>query len=165
MTRAKGPTYQVPFRRRKSGRTDYRKRLALVKSGKTRMVVRKSNRNVTVQFVDFSEKGDLTRLTVTGKTLEKAFGWPSKRNIWTAYLTGLYAGKLAMEKGIKEFVFDMGMNVSTKGNLLFAALKGAADAGLKTNFKEEVVPLEKISNPPEELKQKYEEAKSKITKG
>ena len=165
MTRAKGPTYEVVYRRRREGKTNYRKRLALIKSGKPRMVVRRSNRNVTVQFVEFQPKGDNTKVTVTGKHLQKLFGWPSKRNVWTAYLAGLYAGKLAQKGGVNDFVLDMGMYVSTKGNIVFAALKGAVEAGLKSSMDEGVVPSEKLSNLPEALKQQFEDAKNKIMKG
>lgn len=165
MTRARGPTYEVAYRRRREGKTDYRRRLALIKSGKPRMVVRRSNKNVTVQFVDYGPKGDRTRITVTGKQLQKNFGWPSKRNIWTAYLAGLYAGKLALKNGVKEFVPDLGMYVTTKGNLLFAAVRGAIEAGLQAKLKDDVVPLEKISKPPDAVKKQFEDAKSKITKG
>src|SRR2546425_1171801 len=37
---ADGPRYSVPFRRRREGRTDYKLRRALVRSGKPRAVVR-----------------------------------------------------------------------------------------------------------------------------
>jgi len=50
MTRAKGPSYVVYYRRRREGKTDYAKRLALVKSGKTRMVVRRSNKGLVIQL-------------------------------------------------------------------------------------------------------------------
>ena len=63
MTKAKGPTYEVPFRRRREKKTNYEKRLALVKGEKPIMVVRRSNRYITVQFVEFNPKGDKT---VTG---------------------------------------------------------------------------------------------------
>ncbi len=159
MTRAKGPSYRVYYRRRREGRTNYSKRLALIKSGKTRMVVRRSNKGVVVQFINFDPKGDRTILTVTGAHLSKQYKWPSKRNVWTAYLAGLMAGKLAQKKGVKEFVFDMGMYSPSKGSMIFAALKGAADAGLATSFDESMVPDIK---PPEKYKTAFEEAKSKI---
>ncbi len=100
MTRATGPTYRLPQRRRRQGKTDFAKRLALVKSGKTRMVVRRSNRYVNVRFVDFTPEGDRTVLAVDGKMLNKLFKFPAKRNVWSAYLTGLYAGKEAAKKGV-----------------------------------------------------------------
>lgn len=165
MTRAKGPTYKVAFRRRREKKTNFDKRLALVKSGTPRMIVRKSNRYVDVYFVVFEPKGDKTLLTVTGRKLSKAFNWPSKRNVWSAYLAGLYAGKEASKKGVKEFILDVGMRTPSKGAVLFAALQGAVDAGLKTDFSAEKVPSEKLSNPPESVKSSFEEVKKKIMAG
>ncbi|MBN2478197.1 50S ribosomal protein L18 [Candidatus Micrarchaeota archaeon] len=162
MSRAKTPTYKVPFRRRKEGATNYRKRLALVKSGKTRMVVRKTNKGIIVQFVNFDSKGDKTLITVSGETLRKEFKWPSKRNSSTAYLAGLLGGKKAAEKGVKEFVLDLGLHESTKGSVLYAALKGAADSGLSASFDEGMVPMDKLENVKEEYSKLFEEVKKKI---
>ncbi len=165
MTRAKGPTYKAAFRRRKENRTNYAKRLGLVKSGLPRMVVRKSNRYVSVQFIEFDPSGDKTLCTVTGRKLSKLFNWPSKRNVWSAYLAGLCAGREASKKGVTEFVLDSGLHTPSKGSVLFAALKGAVDAGLKTNYSEEKVPGDKISNPPEGIKFAFENVKKKILGG
>ena len=55
---ATGPRYKVPFRRRREGRTDYRHRAALLRGKLPRAVVRKSNRNITVQLVTYDDKGD-----------------------------------------------------------------------------------------------------------
>jgi large subunit ribosomal protein L18 len=165
MTRATGPSFKVYFRRRREGRTNFAKRLALIKSGRTRMVVRKSNRSLLVQFIDFDPKGDRTLLTVSGTTLSKAYKWPSKRNVWTAYLAGLMAGRLAQKKGVKAFVFDIGMHIPSKGSVVFAALKGASDAGLETSFDKEMVPEGKLSNPPEKYKGIFNEVKGKINAG
>lgn len=162
MTRAKGPSYRVYFRRRREGRTDFAKRLALIKGGRTRMVVRKSNKSVLVQFINFAPDGDRTLLTVGSAYLAKHYKWPAKRNVWTAYLAGLAAGKLAKQKGVKEFVLDIGMHMPSKGSVVFAALKGAADSGLSVNFDKEMVPESKISNPPDKYKSAFNEAKGKI---
>jgi large subunit ribosomal protein L18 len=72
---------------------------------------------------------------------------------------------MAKKKGLKEFVLDMGMYIPSKGSVVFAALKGAVDAGLSTNFNEEKVPNDKLSNPPEDFKKMFEEIKSKINAG
>ncbi|MBI2079511.1 50S ribosomal protein L18 [Candidatus Micrarchaeota archaeon] len=162
MAKATGPTYRVAFRRRREGRTDYNKRLALIKSNKPRMVVRKTNKSVIVQFVNYSPKGDTTEITVHSNTLQKLFNWDSKRNVLTAYLVGLYAAKQAKKKNIKDFVLDIGLHPATKGSLLFASLKGAVDAGLNTNYNEDMVPTDKLSNPPESKKNLFEQVKSKI---
>jgi len=165
MTRAKGPKFRLYPRRRRNGKTNYRKRLALVKGGKTRMVVRRSNRNVLVQFVDFTPTGDKTLLTLTSKELGKTHKWPVKRNTWTAYLTGLMAGKLAQKKGIKTFVLDMGRYVPSKGSVIFAALKGVIDSGLETSVENDKIPEDKISNPPDNYKGMFDEIKNKIMAG
>jgi large subunit ribosomal protein L18 len=162
MTKATSPIFRVAFRRRREGKTNFAKRLALVKSGKTRMVVRRSNAGIVVQFIDFDPKGDRTLLTVNGRHLAKQYQWPSKRNVWTAYLAGLAAGKLAQKKGVTDFVFDIGMYTPSKGSILFAALKGASDAGLKTPYDPAKVPESKLANPPESIKAAFSQLKSKI---
>jgi len=165
MTKAKGPTYEVAFRRRKEKKTNFKKRLALVKSEKPKMVVRRSNKYITIQFVEFKPAGDKTIFSLSGNKLEKLYKWPSKRNVWSAYLSGLYAGKEASKKGVKEFVLDIGMRTPSKGSVVFAALQGAVDAGLKTSYNEEKVPKDKLSNPPEAVKALFEDTKKKILAG
>lgn len=165
MTKAKSPIFKVPFRRRREGKTNFAKRLALIKSGKPRMVIRRSNKGVLVQFVEFDPKGDRTLVTVTGNHLAKKYNWPSKRNVWTAYLAGLLAGRLAHKKGVSDFVLDIGMYVPSRGSLLFAALKGAADAGLKTPFEAEKVPAQKLANPPDYIKSAFQDVKSRMAAG
>ena len=84
MTRAKGPTYEIHFRRRREGKTRYDKRLAYVKSGLPRMVVRKSNRYVLVQFVEFNSTGDKCIVSISGNKLKKDYKWDAMRNGWCA---------------------------------------------------------------------------------
>jgi large subunit ribosomal protein L18 len=165
MTKATGPSFTVYFRRRREGKTNFAKRLALIKGGKTRMVVRRSNSGVLVQFVDFDPKGDKTVVTVCGAHLSKGYKWPAKRNVWTAYLAGLMAGKLAQKKGVKEFVLDMGMYTPSKGSVVFAAQKGASDSGLSTSFDKAMVPEEKLSNPPDRYKSMFSDVKGRIIAG
>lgn len=164
MTKAKGPLYITHFRRRREGRTDYVKRLALLKGGKTRMVVRKTNKYIIIHFTSTGEKGDVTLFTVTSKGLNK-FGFEGKCNSPSAYLTGLWAGKIALKKGINEFLLDIGLHTSSKGSIVFAALKGAIDAGLKTNYSQEILPSEERicgNHLNKEVSKKFEEAKKKI---
>ncbi|MEM2909062.1 MAG: 50S ribosomal protein L18 [Candidatus Bilamarchaeaceae archaeon] len=162
MTRAKGPTYEVSFRRRREGKTRFDKRLAYIKSGLPRMVVRKSNRYVRVQFIEFFPEGDRCIITVDGARLKKVLGWDAKRNVWSAYLAGMLAGKEAAKKGVKKFVLDIGMHTPSNGAVVFAALKGAVDSGLETNFDPEKIPEKKLSNPPEKIKALFEDARNKI---
>lgn len=143
MGKATGPTYIVPFKRRRKNLTNYAKRLALLKSMKPRMVVRKSSRNVLAHFVKYAENGDVTVAAASSRELAK-FGWHFGGNTPTAYLTGLLAGKRAKEKGVEEFVLDIGLATPSKGALAFAAVKGAIDAGLKTKYKEGMVDAGRI---------------------
>ncbi len=164
MGKAKTPTYNVPFRRRREGKTNYQKRLALVKSGKTRMVIRKTNKSIILQFVNYDKNGDKTVFSVNGSTLEKKYGWPSKTNIYTSYLAGVLSSKLAQEKKISEFIVDLGLSKAKKEGVLFGAVLGAIDGGLNTNFDKEMLPNDKIKNIPEKYKEKFEEVKKNILK-
>lgn len=141
MTKATSAIFAVHFRRRREGRTDYSKRLAHLKSGTTRLVVRKTNKYVILAFTDFDLKGDVIIASCSSKNLSK-FGYPGKCNTPSAYLTGLLCGKMALQKGVKSAVLDIGRHTATKGGLLFAAMKGAADAGVKIPFSEEILPDE-----------------------
>lgn len=140
MKMSTGPRYRVPFRRRREGKTDYRHRAALIKSGVPRAVVRKSNRHVRVQFVDFKDKGDVVLASAVSKELEE-MGWTgSGKSSPGAYLTGLLAGKRAAEKGIEAAVLDIGLREPTKGAVVFAALKGIIDAGIEVPHGKDVLP-------------------------
>ncbi len=154
--------YRMPYRRRREAKTNYAKRLALIKSRLPRMVMRKTNKGLIIQFVEFAQGGDKIVYGTTTQALSKMFGWPAKRNTWSAYLIGLYAGVGAKKKGIKTFVADIGMHTPSKGSILFAALKGAVDAGLETSYNEENLPTQKLNNVPESLKQTFENVKKHI---
>jgi large subunit ribosomal protein L18 len=144
MGKATGPVYKVAFRRRRSQLTNYAKRLALVKSASPRMVVRKSNKGIKVQFVSFTPKGDSVLASAHSSLLSK-YKWMPKRNSPTAYLTGLLCARLAMKKGVKDFVLDIGLQTPSKGSVVFAALKGALDAGLKSPHDAGMIDARRIS--------------------
>ena len=65
------PTYKMQFKRRKEGKTDYQNRLKMLKSGRPRLVVRKSLRYITAQVIEFTPKGDKTLVSATSKELKK----------------------------------------------------------------------------------------------
>lgn len=123
------------------GVTDYRKRLRLLKSKKTRLVIRKTLRHTLVQFVEYRENGDHVLTCTTSKELVSKYNWRySTSNTPAAYLTGLIAGKKAKEIGIDECVLDIGRNVPATGGRLFASLKGVLDAGLVCPHDESKLP-------------------------
>src|SRR3990172_476090 len=137
---ANGPRYSVPFRRRREGKTDYKLRLGLVRSGKPRAIVRISNRYVYVQIAESRPGGDTVTASASSKELA-GLGWKAGTgNIPSAYLTGALAGRRGLAKGVTEAILDIGLRSSTKGSRLYAALKGLADAGLQVPHSEEILP-------------------------
>lgn len=137
-----GPRYRTPFRRRRTGQTDYGKRRRLLKGRTTRLVVRPSNRAVQIQFIDYSPNGDAVRVNVTSRDLT-SMGWDrSLASLPAAYLTGLLAGQRAKAAGVESALFDLGRARPHKGGRLFAALKGVVDAGVDVPHDEDVLPAE-----------------------
>ncbi len=134
--------YIVPHRRRREQKTNYRKRLKLLKSGKIRVVVRRSVKNMRIQFIEWNGKCDNTISQTFSKELNK-YGWDHYTgNVPAAYLTGYLAGLKAKKKGITEGVLDIGLHTSTKGSRIYAALKGLLDAGIEIPHSPEILPSE-----------------------
>lgn len=132
--------YTVKVKRKLRQRTDYKARLKLIASRKTRFTVRKMLNNINIQLINFESNGDKTIVTVNSRELVK-LGWKAHRgSIPAAYLTGLVAGLKAKKAGIKEAVLDIGLTKAVVGSSLFAAAKGGIDAGLKIPCSEEVFP-------------------------
>jgi large subunit ribosomal protein L18 len=135
--------YATKYRRRREGRTNYHKRLKLVQSGKTRIIVRRSNTGMTVQFADYVATGDVIRAGATGKDVRAAGCTAiSAKSLPGSYLTGYIAGLRAKKAGITHAIVDLGMQTSTKGNRLYAAIKGAVDAGLDIPVGEDMFPAQ-----------------------
>ena len=135
-----GNIFTVPFRREREGKTHYKKRMKILLSSKHRFVVRKSLKNLHVSIVEYSSSGDKVVVTVNSNLLSK-FGWKGDTgNMPSAYLTGMIAGKKAIEKGVKEAVLDIGLNKSVKGSRLYAALAGAVESGLKIPLDSTILP-------------------------
>jgi large subunit ribosomal protein L18 len=97
---AKGSRYSVPYRRRREGKTDYRKRKALILSRKPRLVVRGTLKNIIVQVVVAKPHGDEVLVSAHSRELLKNYGWKAPRgNLPAAYLTGLLCGLKAKARG------------------------------------------------------------------
>ena len=139
---ASGPRYTVRFRRSRAGKTNYHTRLALLKSRKPRLVIRKTNKYLNCQVIAYSAKGDTIIASAHSKQLKK-LGWKhSCNNVSSAYLIGLMIGIAAKKAKTPEAIFDMGLYASVKGSVLYAALNGAVDAGLNVPHDKEVFPSE-----------------------
>lgn len=136
-----GPRYRVPWRRRREGKTNYRKRLKLILSGKPRLVVRRTNKYIIAQVVEARVEGDRVIAAAHSRELVKRYGWlGGTANTSAAYLTGMLAAYRALEKGVKEAVLDIGLHEPVPGSRVFAALKGALDAGLNVPHGESILP-------------------------
>jgi large subunit ribosomal protein L18 len=187
----KGPRYRVPFRRRREKKTDYAARRIMATSDKPRFVIRVSNKNIMVQLIESKIEGDYVIIEVHSSELHD-MGWKaSGKNTPAAYLIGYLAGLKALEAGIEEAILDMGLKRSTKGNKVFAVVKGANDAGLYIPCDSDVAPspdvlegkviagyAEQMEDPleyerrfsfylrrglrPESIPEHFEEVKSKI---
>ena len=136
----------IPYRRKRSGKTNYKKRLHLLLSQKHQLVVRFTNQKIIAQIIDFNPKGDVVLIGLDSTRLQK-HGWKySLKNFPAAYLTGYLLGKQALKKDVNEAILNLGFKSPTKGNKIYACLKGAVDAGLQIAHSEEILPAEeKIS--------------------
>jgi large subunit ribosomal protein L18 len=135
-----GPHFRVAFRRRREGKTDYRRRQRMLRSTLPRAVVRKTLNQTLVQVIEAEAGGD--RVVASARSLDlKEHGWTvGTGNVPAAYLTGYLAGKRAVAKGVTEAVLDIGVQEPTKGGRVFAALQGLLDAGLKVPHSEAILP-------------------------
>ncbi|MGI0070990.1 MAG: 50S ribosomal protein L18 [Thermoplasmata archaeon] len=127
-----GPSYRVPFRRRREGKTDYRVRLRLLKSGEPRAVVRLTDRRVRVALVAYTPTGDRVLAAADSRELSGvAFPAGSLASTPAAYLTAYLAGLRGKAHGTGTAVLDAGLRRPTEGGRLAAALKGLLDAGIE----------------------------------
>ena len=132
----------VPYRRKREGKTNYKKRLQMLKSHSVRMVVRKSLKNIIVQLVEYHPDGDKTLVTASSNELAK-YGWKHyKRNIPAGYLVGFLCGVKAKQANLNHAVLDIGLYTAKHGTLVFGVLKGAVDAGLDIPHDPAVFPTE-----------------------
>lgn len=137
---ANGSNYKIPFRRRREGKTDYAARMKLVHYDKSRLVVRLSNAHATVQIIEYAPEGDITLASAVSKELPK-FGYlGGTSNISGVYLTAYLAAKRALAEGVDNAILDIGLKSPIKGSKVFAALKGAIDAGLEVPHGDFIFP-------------------------
>jgi large subunit ribosomal protein L18 len=134
-------TFATKYRRRREGKTNYHKRLKLLQSGQPRLVIRRSNTGMTVQFISYEPKGDKILAAASAKDVRTAgLTQTSGKSLPASYLAGYIAGKRALKAGVSQAIVDIGMHVSSKGNRLYAAVKGALDAGVQIPVSEDVLP-------------------------
>ena len=102
---------------------DFRRKMRVKRSlmtgkGRLRLCVSKSNKNIIVQIIDDSRGHTLVAAT----TLEKEFPMRNRLNIESAKALGKVIAERAVQKGIKQVVFDR------NGYLYHGRVKALADA-------------------------------------
>lgn len=180
--------FQVKFRRRREGKTDYYQRRRLVTQRKNkyntpkwRFVVRRTNTKIVCQIISSTLRGDFVKAQAQSTELRKYGLTAGLTNFSAAYCTGLLCSrrllttldkenkeiegweplaerfnfvkettgeyvdikKLADEKMVgRPFVcyLDLGLARSTRGNRVFAAMKGAVDGGVHIPHSDKIFP-------------------------
>jgi len=152
------------YERRRNLKTNYAKRLALLKSGKSRIVLRVTNLYANIQYVEHNAKGDNVKLSLLSKDI-KEYGWNKAfKSIPACYLTGYLFGKECLAKKLnKDTILDLGLQNAFKQGRIFACVKGINDAGLKILVDNEVYPNEdRINGKHNKTEQLFKTVKSAI---
>jgi len=149
-------------KRRKQNRTDYLGRLKLLKSGKPRVVFRKTNKYIIAQYVTSKQAQDKIVFGVNSKDL-MAHGWKeesgSLKSIPASYLTGYLIGKQIIKKSLETPIVDFGMTRVLHKTKTYAFLKGLIESGVKIKCDKGFPDEEKIKGKVE-----VEKIKLKIDK-
>lgn len=152
-------------RRRLENKTNYSKRLRLLEGRKPRVVIRKTNKYVILQYVESQAAQDLIRVTVNSKDLLE-YGWPeakagSLKSLGAAYLVGILFGNKI--KKLKPAILDTGLIRSTKASKIYSAVKGINETGFKLPCSEKVMP-EESRIKSENIKEFFDKVKSNVMK-
>lgn len=158
---------RISKRRRRESKTDYKSRLILLKSNKTRIAVRMSNNYITIQSIESTNAQDKVLKTISSKDLIN-YGWDKKfigslKSISACYLTGLLFASQVDKK--QDYIVDFGMNKLMNGNRFYASLKGLIDGKLKIPHGEKIFPSSERLNgehQSQEIQKMIKEVKSKI---
>ena len=133
-------------KRRLENKTNYSKRRLLLEGRKPRIVIRKSNKYLTVQYVESREAQDSVKASAISSELT-SYGWPkeakgSLKSLGAAYLTGFLFGKRVA--GMKPAIVDLGLIRSTKGGRIYALIKGIIESGFAVPCSEEIMPTDEM---------------------
>ncbi|KAL6620831.1 hypothetical protein ACP70R_035970 [Stipagrostis hirtigluma subsp. patula] len=151
--------FQVKFKRRRDGKTDYRARIRLINQDKNKYNTPKyrfTNKDITAQIVSASITGDMVLAAAYSHELPRYGLEVGLTNYAAAYCTGLLLARRVLKlrdldqeyegnveatgedfsvepsDGRRPFraLLDVGLIRTTTGNRVFGALKGALDGGL-----------------------------------
>ena len=131
------------FRRRREGKTDYRKRKGIILGKSPFVSIHISGKYIYSQILKPTPSGDMTLAAASSRDLVKKFGWKgSTKNLPGAYLTGYYLGHLAGERNVKNAIVYSGVGRFVHGSRIASVINGAKDAGLEIEVDEEILPEE-----------------------
>jgi len=156
-------------RRRREAKTDYAKRIKLLKSNSPRLIFRKTNKYLIAQYVLSEEAQDIVKLGTNSKELLK-FGWPkefsgSLKSLSATYLFGLLMAKKIKENKLEKPIVDFGMIKMIHKTKTYAFLKGLKDGGLDISCDDEFCPDEsRLKGEHMKNKIPFEEIKLKLEK-
>ena len=133
-------------KRRRQNKTNYQKRLILLKGKIPRLVVRKTNRYLILQIIESKHAEDNVKCQVNTKELLK-HNWPqdkknSLKSLSAGYLGGLLLGKKINPEEVSQVILDTGLIPNTKGSRVYAVVKGILDSGIEINCDEKIFPTE-----------------------
>jgi large subunit ribosomal protein L18 len=102
-----------------------RNKLRKMNTGRARLSVHRSNKNISVQLID-----DLNGVTLaSASSLEKGLGLIGKNNVEAATKVGKTIAERAKKAGVEEAYFDRG------GFLFHGKVKALADAAREAGLK------------------------------
>ena len=102
-----------------------RNKLRKINTGKPRLSVHRSSKNISVQVID-----DIQGLTLaSASTLEKDLGFVGKNNVDASAKVGSVIAERAKKAGVEEVLFDRG------GRLFHGKVKALADAAREGGLK------------------------------
>ena len=102
-----------------------RNKLRKINTGKPRLSVHRSSKNISVQVID-----DIQGVTLaSASTLEKDLGFVGKNNVDASAKVGSVIAERAKKAGVEEVLFDRG------GRLFHGKVKALADAAREGGLK------------------------------
>ena len=102
-----------------------RNKLRKINTGKPRLSVHRSSKNISVQVID-----DIQGVTLaSASTLEKDLGFDGKNNVDASAKVGSVIAERAKKAGVEEVLFDRG------GRLFHGKVKALADAAREGGLK------------------------------
>lgn len=158
-------------RRRRENKTNYLKRIKLLKSETPRAVFRRTNKYFIVQYVTSYDAQDKIIFGITSKELLK-YGWPNEmkgslKSVPAAYLVGYLFGKKVQTNKIVKPIIDIGMMRTEHKSRIYGFLKGLIDSGLDISCDDKFFPDEgriKGKHMKKDFVSSFDKIKSNIDK-